>query len=108
MLHTSVITRSAKSANILYFPELSHDRVRVDCGALGLCPSCGCQHGLQSSDNRLAKWWRVLMLSSFINLELISNPYNWLIITLILIFGAYSAYLIYKNAAVFTPHIPAV
>ena len=47
------------------------------------------------------------MMESFINLRLLSEPMNWLIVTLVLIFGAYGAYLVYSHASDFTPVLPA-
>jgi uncharacterized membrane protein len=47
------------------------------------------------------------MLDSFINIRLLADPMNWLIVTLVLIFGAYGAYLVYSHASDFTPSLPA-
>jgi hypothetical protein len=47
------------------------------------------------------------MMDSFINMRLIANPVNWLIITLVLIFVAFSVFTIGRNSGVLLPTLPA-
>jgi hypothetical protein len=47
-------------------------------------------------------------MSSFINFNLLADPMNWLVITLVLIFGAFGAYVVYMHASDLTPRLPAL
>jgi hypothetical protein len=46
------------------------------------------------------------VLDSFINLKLLANPINWLVITLVLIFVAFSIFIIGKNSGALLPTLP--
>lgn len=47
-------------------------------------------------------------MDSWINLDLLGNPVNWLIVSLTLIFGAYAIMLIMQNLGVGTLPIVAL
>ena len=47
-------------------------------------------------------------MNDWINIELLSHPMNWVIVTLVLIFIAYGAFAIWQNAGGFLPSIKLV
>jgi hypothetical protein len=48
----------------------------------------------------------VPVLDSFVNLKLLANPVNWLVITLVLVFVAFSLFVIGKNSGALLPTLP--
>lgn len=47
-------------------------------------------------------------MNDWFDFTLLSNPANWIIVTLVLIFVAYSAFLLAQNAGALTPSLKVV
>lgn len=46
-------------------------------------------------------------MNAFINTAILFDPLNWIVVVLILLFVAYGGFVIWSNAAAFTPSLPA-
>jgi hypothetical protein len=44
-------------------------------------------------------------MDSFVNTGILFNPVNWIIVTLVLIFGSYGLYVLYQNQGQLLPTI---
>jgi hypothetical protein len=46
-------------------------------------------------------------MENWINMRLLGEPYNWLVVSLVIIFGAFAMFVIYAHMNELVPRIPA-